>query len=104
PSGKASSGTEEEFEIAYQAWHSTEHPRILLFFCARPALLNSVEQLEQRSRVLAFRSRVDNIGLVRSFETASEFESLLRNDLSLYLLSQFSRHPVEHSDSPGPRE
>lgn len=94
PSGKSHSGTEEEFDVAYRAWHAVGRPHILLFFCTRPASLNSEEELRQRSKVLVFKSKVENMGLVRSFETSSHFESLLRYDLSNFLLAHFSRPDV----------
>ena len=89
--GKANSGTEEEFDIAYRAWKGGGRPHILLFFCSKPASLNSEEELQQRSKVLQFRSKVESMGLVRSFEMSNEFENVLRHDLSNYLLSHFGR-------------
>jgi formylglycine-generating enzyme required for sulfatase activity len=79
--GRAESGTEEEFGAAYEHWQTNAVPRIMFYFSQRPATLNSHEELQQRSAVLTFRRKIEERGLVREHQNSDEFEDMLRQDL-----------------------
>src|SRR5919199_2239638 len=55
---RAESGTVEEFELAVKAFKKKGQPQIWFYFRQSAARLNTVEELEQRGKVLAFRTRV----------------------------------------------
>jgi hypothetical protein len=60
PTGDALSGTAEEFELAYNSWRETGTPRILLYFCQAPhPAPKSQAELDQLSRILAFRQTIE---------------------------------------------
>ncbi len=102
PTGKAQSGTEEEFQLAYSAWCQHGKPRILFYFCQRAANLRTPSEIEQKSRVIAFRSNVDALGLMREYDGIPEFEAFLRQDLTNYILDAGLRvpRPTAPSESP----
>jgi hypothetical protein len=77
----AASGTKEEFDAAVHLWKENEKPWITFYFCDRPANFTNPEQLEQKRLVLEFRSELQNLGVVRSFISADEFEELVLKDL-----------------------
>jgi len=88
PTGRADSGTEEEFQIAYEAWKSKGLPRIMFYFCQRPANLQTIEQIDQKSRVIKFRDRLSRLGILGEYSDTAEFETCLRKHLALHLLKQ----------------
>jgi formylglycine-generating enzyme required for sulfatase activity len=86
PTGRADSGTEEEFQVAYQAWQQSGKPRIMLYFCQRPANFQIEQEIAQKTSVIRFRQQISNLGIVREFQEPSDFEAILRQDLTKHLL------------------
>jgi hypothetical protein len=97
PTGKAESGTEEEFQIAYERWLKTEAPRIMFYFKEEPYVIRSKPEVEQVSRVIAFKESLQKQGLIGNFASLQEFESKLRQHLVtvLYSFSEETRHVKE---------
>lgn len=83
PTIRAGSGTEEEFEIAFERYtNDPSSVRIMFYFKSQPPAPGKFDS-NQLDRVNEFRSKLSNKGgLWASFETAQEFESLLRSHLS----------------------
>lgn len=86
PTGRADSGTEEEFDVAYTAWKQSQMPRIMFYFCQRPANLIRKEELEQKLAVLNFKERIGKHGIFREFTTGQELENTFRQDITKHLL------------------
>lgn len=87
PTGSADSGTEEEFDVAYASWQQHRRPRIMLYFCQRPANLFTKDELEQKLRVLNFRESIEKKGIFREYSTPEQFESIVRQDITRQLLN-----------------
>jgi hypothetical protein len=83
PTGRAASGTEEEFNDAYARFEANrDSVAILLYFKEAPPELSSID-LDQLGKVRDFKTRVEQSGgLYRTFRTIDEFQSLLRIHLS----------------------
>jgi len=81
PTEIAASGTKEEFDGALNCWETGGRPWISFYFCDRPANFTTPEQLEQKRLVLEFRAHLNGKGLVRSFQTAQDFEDKVYDDL-----------------------
>lgn len=77
------SGTEYEFETAYEAQVHSGKPFIMLYKCTRP--IPQEGDPEQWMRVRNFFQRIERQGLYKPYRTVAEFEDLLRADLELYL-------------------
>lgn len=81
PTGMAESGTEEEFNLAYDSWKRTGKPRIMFYFNQRPYTLRGNGELSQVQKVLNFREQVQKLGLIWEYATAIQFENDLTNHL-----------------------
>jgi hypothetical protein len=104
PTGKADSGTEEEFQIAYESWLNHGKPHILFYFCQRPANFERDEELQQKSKVLTFRKQLSTAGIIREFQTCEDFERALRQDMTKHLLGLRMQLATGHEkDSGTPR-
>ena len=58
PTGRAESGTEEEFRLAFDSWKKTKRPHILLYFYTAPLVPpKSAEEVRQLGLVIDFRER-----------------------------------------------
>jgi tetratricopeptide (TPR) repeat protein len=89
PSGKYSSGTEEEFEIAYERYMKTGRPHLLLYFRSVPQdmMANPGEQLQ---KVIKFRTRseVDRVGLFKTYETPQQWKDIVMRHISEWLYNK----------------
>ena len=103
PTGKAASGTEEEFVNAMKLWEEFGKPQIHLYFCQRPANLATSDDLAQKSLVLAFRERVSQRLLHKEFSSETEFVESIRHVLTrhLLLISQLGHSPPTWSSGAG---
>jgi hypothetical protein len=78
-------GTEEEFEALLADAKLTGRPQMLCYIRTSAVRVDSMEQLNQMRRILEFRDRVRSTNLVREFDSLSEFEELVRYDLTRLL-------------------
>ena len=89
--GTHKSGTEEEFEWAYESHEKTGLPEIKFFFRdVREFVVPSdsarlQEAVEQWTKVQAFRARVKGQLFYKTFADFEDFKDVLSNDLSLWL-------------------
>jgi|SRR5579884_406901 len=81
PTDVAASGTEEEFRAAVDSWQSTRRPWITFYFCDRPSNFTNEQQLKQKGRVVRFRNKLNELGVVRKYNSVDEFENTLFQDL-----------------------
>lgn len=79
PTKKAGSGTEEEFQRAYDAYQSGDGPEILFFFCDRAVPTSTDTQ--QLQKVQSFREKFQRLGLYQTYETVDDFKAKLRQAL-----------------------
>lgn len=81
--GVAESGTEEEFNRAYERWQQTGKPPIMFYFCERSgAMPRNAEEVEQLRKVIEFRERVQASGLTGSFTSVEDFKREVRKHLT----------------------
>lgn len=75
PTSRAGSGTAEEFERAFTRWKESGRPEVMVYCCQSPSNLKSVDELEQKRKVLEFRARLEQIAIVIDYTTVEEFEA-----------------------------
>jgi len=89
PTGKAESGTEEEFNIAYANWQKFGRPRILFYFNTAAYSPKDVSEAGQWMKVLSFKAELQQKGLIRDYQTPEEFSDFLREHLVKVLQEWF---------------
>ncbi len=100
PTGEFGSGTEEEFQQAYESWQQKKSPRIFFYFCDKPPTITNKEQYEQYGKVLAFRENLNNEkGLIWTYPESVEFQRSVRRHLMLALDDLV---PLQISEDPPP--
>jgi hypothetical protein len=87
--GVAGSGTAEEFNIAYDHWQKDGKPRILFYFCKRPFMPSTPEEMQQFSQVFAFKEKFKKMGLGRDYERPEQFADSLREHLHKWVFEKF---------------
>lgn len=80
PTGVAESGTEEEFQNAYQSWKENGRPHVMFYF-SQKEFMPVLEELEQIRKVLEFRRELDGVGLVREYKNETTFANTVRPQL-----------------------
>lgn len=103
PTGVAESGTEEEFSIAYDAWKKKHLVDLFFYFCQKPFMPRTAEELEQMQKVLAFRKRLEGLALVWDYPTAEEFPDAIRKHLCMRI-NRLLRDPGPRAAAAGVRE
>jgi Domain of unknown function (DUF4062) len=103
PTTEAGSGTEEEFDRAYNGFQQRGVPHIMFYFCQAPAPPpKSATEVEQLSRVVAFRDRLSDLALVWEYADHSDFVDTVRphllQGLTRFLTPSHSRRELTPSD------
>jgi hypothetical protein len=82
PTGEAGSGTVEEFERALDERQDGDLPAVLFYFRQTPVLLETVDKLEQKKKVVQFRERYGDVaGTYDTYSDIEEFKDKLRHGL-----------------------
>jgi hypothetical protein len=89
PTGKAESGTEEEFNIACANWEKFGRPRILFYFSQALFYPKTSEEVMQLAKVMRFKEKLQQKGLIRDYQSPDEFGDLLREHLADVLKEWF---------------
>src|SRR3712207_1459980 len=90
PTGRAASGSVEEFERAYESWFKHKIPTIMLYFSKEPVHVAGIEQLEEVQSVLLFKQKVAKLGgLFWEYGDIDEFKRLIRDHLEQEILKRW---------------
>ena len=83
PTGRAESGTEEEFRLAYDNWQTHQRPQILFYFSQTPsAPARSPEEVQQFLKVVQLRQELESKGLVWEYLAPERFADAVRPHLT----------------------
>lgn len=89
PVADAQSGTEHEFQIAYESWQRQGRPHIMFYFKDRARHPQSVEAARQLVKVKEFQEKYEKEGLLWRYTIAGSFETLLRTHLTRLIRDQY---------------
>ena len=90
PTNRASSGTEEEFERAYNCFRKFGRPKIMFYFKTTPFYTTHLEELDHLIKVINFRKKLEDLGgLYWEYNDSLEFERNVRQHLTKQVLSSF---------------
>jgi hypothetical protein len=93
PVADAQSGTEHEFRLAYETWKKKGRPQIMVYFNQRSYTPKSKQETDQWGQVLEFKAEFPKEGLWWSYNGKNQFERLVREHLTRFLLN---RSPPVH--------
>jgi hypothetical protein len=100
----ADSGTEEEFNLAYEVFREYGSPKIMFYFRSPEAVRNKNE-LDQLGMVFNFKERLKNYGaLYWEYGDVREFERKLRVHLYHHIENILSKDPDEDKQIPKDQE
>jgi small GTP-binding protein len=80
-------GTEHEFNTAYDAWKEKGSPQIFVYFNQKPYTPQLPAEAEQHKKVLEFREKFPKQGLWWPYKGKVQFEKLVRTHLMNYIRS-----------------
>jgi|GEM_PF-4717306 len=92
PTDVAESGTEEEFNRAYETWSRTGKPHIMFYFCTKSFYPVSSEDNDQMAKVLAFRQRIEKKGLYDTYSDPGGFADVVRPGL-IHVIEEVLNQP-----------
>ncbi|MDI6645214.1 MAG: DUF4062 domain-containing protein [Methanobacteriaceae archaeon] len=82
PTNRAGSGTEEEFERAYQKYKENPNQIKIMFYFKNPSMNINTIDIDQLKKVRDFKDNLKDKGLYREYEDIQEFQNLVRMNLS----------------------
>lgn len=92
PTSKAGSGTEEEFNNAYERHQAKENLEIMFYFNDKaPTILSEINPAELL-KVNKFKSKLGQLGIYAKYIGVEDFEEKLRKHLSKYFIDQFKNN------------
>lgn len=111
PTPRAGSGTQEEFDRAYERFNKNPGELRIMFYFKDPEVKASELNLDEYKRVRDFQAKLGETGLYATFNTTEDFVTLVRLHLSRQLLewaqkkwgSQITTQTV-HEPDPSSRE
>lgn len=84
PTKRAGSGTEEEFQLAYERYINKKDIQIMFYFNSAPIPQDA--DFIQAQKVKDFKKKIEDLGAYhKSFDSAKDFEKMLRMDLTRYV-------------------
>jgi len=84
PTKRAGSGTEEEFQLAYDRYTNKKDIQIMFYFNSAPIPQDA--DLMQAQKVKDFKKKIEELGAYhKPFDAAKDFEKKLRMDLTRYV-------------------
>lgn len=84
PTKRAGSGTEEEFNLAYNRYTSKKDIQIMFYFNSAPIPQDA--DLVQFQKVREFKKKIEDLGAYhKPFDSTKDFEKSLRMDLTRYV-------------------
>ena len=101
PSAEHESGSEAEFRDAWERWEADRSRPILMYFCERPFMPQSHEELAQMSKVLTFREELQGKGLYWTYSEIEAFEKQVRRHVYDAVVS-LMKPPAQAPDSSLP--
>ncbi len=101
PTGKAASGTIEEYEFARRQWSRRRKYKPSVMFYFRSKVATDIDRLdpEQLKQVQLFKQRVFKDGLAREYGTDKAFEGMMREHLTLEARAVLKRYTDDHKGS-----
>ena len=107
PTGRAESGTREEFDQAYARWQRDPGSlEIWMYFSEQPAAFATMAELEQKGKVLAFRQELQTQkgALTWAYRDPADFETQVRGHLEDFVARFAARadHAAPDAATPAP--
>ncbi|MBW4626563.1 MAG: HEAT repeat domain-containing protein [Brasilonema octagenarum HA4186-MV1] len=93
PVTDAQSGTEHEFNCAYESWKKNGSPEIMFYFSKKAYTPQSEEEALQWAKVLGFKKRFPQEGLSWNYKSKPEFEKFIRSHLTQLIRQKWGDLP-----------
>lgn len=88
PTKRATSGTGEEFERAYNLFKKHGRPKIMFYFRTTPFYTTNLKEISQFRKVVGFRKALEKLGVLYwTYDTPLQFERNVREHLIRQILS-----------------
>jgi len=91
PTTKAGSGTEEEFNNAFQRYQDKKNVEIAFYFNDEPPEKMSDLNPAELVKIQQFKSKLSGLGIYGTYNGALDFEEKLRKHLTKYFIEEYKR-------------
>jgi hypothetical protein len=91
PTSNAESGTQEEYNIAYEAWQKKQVEDVMFYFSKRPFSPVTVEETEQMGKVLRFKNELNGKSLIWEYTGPNDFKEKILKHLCVLMNNVLKR-------------
>ncbi len=91
PTPKAGSGTEEEFNNAFQRYQDKKNVEIAFYFNDEPPEKMSDLNPDELVKIQKFKSKLSGLGIYGTYNGALDFEEKLRKHLTKYFIEEYKK-------------
>jgi len=88
---KAGSGTEEEFNNAFDRYVANNDLEVIFYFNEEPPKVMSELNLDELVKIKEFRKKLTSLGIYGTYNGVFDFEDKLRKNLTKYFIEQFKK-------------
>lgn len=74
-------GTVEEYERTVQRWQTTGKPHLLGYFSQVPSVLDTIEAVDDRKKVIEVRNKLWSQGVTQTYDSVDDFARLVQQHL-----------------------
>jgi Domain of unknown function (DUF4062) len=85
PTPNYGSGTEEEYNKAFEAWQKKQVIDIMFYFCKKAVSPTSLEEIEQIGKVFKFKEAMNSKSFIWDYNNPKDFEEKIRKHLCLMM-------------------
>lgn len=96
PTKRARSGTDEEFQRAYEYFKKYKRPKVMFYFRRTPFYTTDLKELSQFRRVVQFRKELEKLGvLFWEYDNPIDFERFVREHLIRHVMDLSQIETIE---------
>ncbi|GAQ13467.1 hypothetical protein MODO_1122 [Myroides odoratimimus] len=95
PTPRAGSGTEEEFNAAFNRYQIKQDIEVIFYFNDEPPISMSDLNLTELGKIAEFKKKIQPIGIYGIYNGVSDFEEKLRKNLSKFFSEQYKKKSNE---------
>lgn len=98
PTPKAGSGTEEEFNIAFERFKEKRDLEVMFYFNDEPPKSMKELKPEELLKISNFKSKLGALGIYGEYSGVLDFEQRLRKHLTKYFIEQFKKKTTSSNE------
>lgn len=91
PTPRAGSGTEEEFNTAFNRFQSQKNVEVIFYFNDEPPTSMSEINIDEWKKITDFKKKIQPLGIYGIYKGCPDFEDKLRKNITKFFIEEFKK-------------